>query len=93
VTRTGIEVRVGQVEGLTVKPTSHRARTVTRTGIEVRVGEIESLAAKPASHRAMVLLLPECAARGVEPPGSVRTAGLQPARPANAQPTQVVVRQ
>ena len=53
-------MRVGQVEGLTVKPTSHRAETATRTGIEVRVGEIESLAARPTSHRAEALFVPEC---------------------------------
>ena len=50
--------RVGQIEGLAVSPTSHRAK-VTRTEIEVRVSEIESLAAKPSSHRA-VFVIDQC---------------------------------
>ena len=49
----GNRTRVGQIERLVVRPTSHRAR-VTRTGIEVRVGELERLAAKPTSPRAIL---------------------------------------
>jgi hypothetical protein len=40
-TLTGIEVRVGQVEGLTVTPTSHRAG-VTRTGIEPALARLKA---------------------------------------------------